>query len=30
MTSPEPPAVFDDFWSGAYASISDEPQPSPR
>jgi CubicO group peptidase (beta-lactamase class C family) len=30
MTSPEPPAVFDDFWSGAYASIHDGPQPSPR
>jgi CubicO group peptidase (beta-lactamase class C family) len=23
MTSPEPPAVFDDFWDGAYGSIND-------
>ena len=23
MTSPEPPAVFDDFWTGAYDSIAD-------
>ena len=23
MTSPEPPAVFNDFWTGAYGSISD-------
>jgi CubicO group peptidase (beta-lactamase class C family) len=23
MTSPEPPAVFDAFWDGAYGSISD-------
>ena len=23
MTSPEPPAVFDDFWTGAYGSIAD-------
>jgi CubicO group peptidase (beta-lactamase class C family) len=23
MTSPEPPEVFDDFWSGAYGSITD-------
>jgi CubicO group peptidase (beta-lactamase class C family) len=30
MTSPEPPAVFDDFWTGAYTAISDGPQPSPR
>ena len=30
MTSPEPPAVFKDFWSGAYAAIGDGSQPSPR
>ena len=23
MTSPEPPAVFDDFWRHAYAAIAD-------
>ena len=23
MTSPEPPAVFNDFWIGAYGSITD-------
>jgi CubicO group peptidase (beta-lactamase class C family) len=30
MTSPEPPAVFNDFWTGADASIGDASQPSPR
>ena len=30
MTSPEPPEVFAAISSGAYASISDEPQPWPR
>ena len=23
MTSPEPPAIFDDFWRHAYAAIAD-------